>query len=95
MKQKKKNQVVNNKFNFDDEYIIGFSDSKNLANKKKDKNLSVKKKKKKTKNTKPKKDNYKNARPKMNEKKKKIRGRLTRIILLICLLGGTICFLCL
>lgn len=95
MKQKKKNQVVNNKFNFDDEYIIGFSDSKNLANKKKDKNLSVKKKKKKTKNTKPKKDNYKNARPKMNEKKKKIKGRLTRIILLICLLGGTICFLCL
>ena len=31
----------------------------------------------------------------MNEKNKKIRGRLTRIILLICLLGGTICFLCL
>ena len=94
MKQKKKNQIVNNKFNFDDEYIIGFSDSKNLANKKKDKNLSVKKKKKKAKNSKPK-NNYKSSRPKMNDKKKRIRVRLTRIILLMCLLVGTICFLCL
>lgn len=91
MKQKKKKQVVNNKFNFDDEYIIGFSDSKNLENKKKNKNLSAKQKKVKKSGAKNKKQ--KKARPKMNENKRKLQARLVKIFLIFVLLGGTVCFL--
>ena len=96
MKQKKKNQTVNNKFNFDDEYIIGFSNSNNVPKKGKKNKSKVKKKKKnnvkKTYNRNVKKPA---ARPKMNEKRRKVRNRLVKIFLIIVLLVGAGCFLCL
>lgn len=96
MKQKKKNQTVNNKFNFDDEYIIGFSNSNNVPKKGKKNKSKVKKKKKnnvkKTDNRNVKKPA---ARPKMNEKRRKVRNRFVKIFLIIVLLVGAGCFLCL
>ena len=87
MKQKKKNKVTNNKFNFDDEYIIGFSNSseqtkgkKKTRNKKKDKKAST---------------NKKNQRPKMHEKKNKAKSLVIKIIAIIILFVGAGCFLCL
>lgn len=91
MKQKKKNQTVNNKFNFDDEYIIGFSNSSNVPKKSKSKSKGKKKSKPKQ---------YSNAkkptaRPKMNEKKRMVRARIMKVFILIVLLVGAGCFLCL
>lgn len=88
MKQKKKNQTVNNKFNFDDEYIIGFSNSSNVS--KKSKSKSKKSRQKKGSNVKK-----STARPKMNEKKRMVRARVMRIFIIIVLLVGAGCFLCL
>lgn len=85
MKQKKKNKVTNNKFNFDDEYIIGFSNSseqtkKKTNNKKKEKKAST---------------NKKTQRPKMREKKNKAKSVVVKVVAIIILFVGAVCFLCL
>lgn len=94
LKQKKKNRTVNNKFNFDDEYIIGFSDSNPKSSRKKIKSSS----KRTNKNVKKvvKSSNKKNSeRPRMNEKKRKTKARIIKVFVIICLLVGAGCFLCL
>ena len=65
LKQKKKNRTVNNKFNFDDEYIIGFSDSNPKSGRKKKRNSPKKSNKNVKKVVKP--NNKKSSeRPRMN-----------------------------
>ena len=98
LKQKKKNKV-DNKFNFDDEYIIGVSNSASL------KKNNKKKKTKKTSKTSVKNNvrsinKRKNIpsqkkRPKMNEKRSKLKVAILKIFLVLCLFIGTGCFLCL
>lgn len=89
MKQKKKKKVSNNKFNFDDEYIIGFSKSSEPTKKEKKSN------KKKAGNKKKAATNKNAQRPKMNERKRKIRGAVVKVIAIIVLFVGAGCFLCL
>lgn len=86
MKQKKK-QNVNSKFNFDDEYIIGVSNS---ASPNKTKSKTSNKNGKNT--TKSKKTN---KRPQMNEKRKKIAANVVKMSAVLCLFVGAGCFLCL
>lgn len=95
-KKQKKKQNVNNKFNFDDEYIIGISNSASqLKQQVKYKKKNVKKRpKKQVKNT----ENIKKfskKRPKMNEKKRNISNKFVKIIASCCLIVGAGCFLCL
>lgn len=96
MKQKqKKKQNGNNKFNFDDEYIIGISTtalpSKQKISKKKVKKKNNKKDKKNTK-----KDTRKiPSRPKMHEKRSLAWNRIIKLFSVICLLVGAGAFLCL
>lgn len=90
MKQKKnrKQKVNKDKFNFDDEYIIGFSNSATVTKSNK-KNI----KKKKSNN---KKENKKApARTKIKPKKKKIKTKIFKIFMVILLFVGAGCFLCL
>ena len=97
MKQKKKrNQTVNNKFNFDDDYIIGVSNSSitTTTEKKKRKNNTIKKRDNKNKNAKAT-TNKKSGKSKMNRKKFKIRSRFLKILGVIVLFVGAGCFLCL
>lgn len=99
MKQKKK-QNVNNKFNFDDEYIIGVSTSASPVNK-----VATKKKKtatkKNTKQVKKQQVNNKQVtkkqidKKKMNSKKLQINKKITKIVAVIFLFVGAGCFLCL
>lgn len=96
MKQKKKNQTVNNKFNFDDEYIIGFSNSNNVGKSNKKSKQKVKKKKKSN-VRKPDNRNMRKqvTRPKMNEKKRRLKTKIIKLFLIVVLLIGAGCFLCL
>lgn len=93
MKQKqKKKQNVNSKFNFDDEYIIGVSNSASPVkpkSKKKKKSVSKKKVTKKQTVKKVKK------RPQMHERKRRIGTKIVKFIVVVCLLVGAGCFLCL
>lgn len=91
MKQKKK-KVVDNKFNFDDEYIIGVSGSASSVEQKKAKKKKKKKNKKIDKNKAPKSTN---KRIQMNEKKRRAQKRIIKTAVCICLLVGAGCFLCL
>lgn len=94
LKQKKKNRTVNNKFNFEDEYIIGFSDSNPKSARKKKRGSPKKSNKNVKKVVKP--NNKKSSeRPRMNEKKKKMKARIIKVFVFICLLVGAGCFLCL
>lgn len=94
MKQKqKKKQNVNNKFNFDDEYIIGVSNSASSSKQKVKK--STKKNNKNTKQIKKTNTSTIQKRPQMNEKTKKIRGTIVKISAVACLFVGAGCFLCL
>ena len=91
LKQKKKNRTVNNKFNFEDEYIIGFSDSNPKSGRKKKRGSPKKSNKNVKKVVKP--NNKKSSeRPRMNEKKKKMKARIIKVFVLICLLVGAGCF---
>lgn len=98
MKQKKK-QNVNNKFNFDDEYIIGVSTSASPVKK-------VAKKKKKTATKRPAKKIEKQVnskkvtkkqinKKKMSNKKMQINKNIAKIVAVIFLFVGAGCFLCL
>lgn len=80
--KKKKKKVSNDKFNFDDEYIIGFSDSSEPKGKEK-----KSKKKKKNKTDKKIKNTVK--------KEKRVSTRIIKIILIIFLFIIAVCFLCL
>ena len=80
--KKKKKKVSNDKFNFDDEYIIGFSNSSEPKGKEK-------KSKKKKKNKADKK--IKN----ITKKEKRFSSRIIKIILIIFLFIIAVCFLCL
>ena len=88
MKQKKKKKQVNDKFNFDNDYIIGFSDS---SKPNKDSRKSNKKKNKKKKVT----TNKVASRHKMNEKKSRLKTAAVKVIAVVALFVGAICFLCL
>ena len=88
MKQKKKKKQVNDKFNFDNDYIIGFSDS---SKPNKDSRKSNKKKNEKKKVT----TNKVASRPKMNEKKSRLKIAAVKVIAVVTLFVGAICFLCL
>ena len=88
MKQKKKKKQVNDKFNFDNDYIIGFSDS---SKPNKDSRKSNKKKNEKKKVT----TNKVASRPKMNEKKSRLKTAAVKVIAVVALFVGAICFLCL
>lgn len=88
MKQKKKKKQVNDKFNFDNEYIIGFSNSSEPT---KDFRKSNKKKNEKKKVT----TNKVAGRPKMNEKKSRVRNAIIKVVIVVALFVGAICFLCL
>ena len=87
MKQKKKKKVSNNKFNFDNDYIIGFSTSSEPNGKIK---KSKKKKEKKQVTT-----NKKISSKKMNQPKTKINGAIVKVFAIILLFVGAGCFLCL
>lgn len=89
MKQKKK-QNVNNKFNFDDEYIIGVSTTASPSKQKetKKKNKKIKKKNKKT-------SKKIKKRPQMHEKRRLAWDRIVKLFLVICLFVGAGAFLCL
>lgn len=93
LKQKTKKRNETNKFNFDDEYIIGVSNSASL------KKSSEKKKQNKKKYAKKRKLNKNNTakkrRPQMNEKKRKLKNNVVKFFLILCLFIGTACFLCL
>lgn len=96
MKQKKK-QNVNNKFNFDDEYIIGVSNSASQI-KQQPKNNGKKQSKKQPKNQikKPiQKKQVNKKRTTMNEKRRNIGSKIAKIVIVICLFVGAGCFLCL
>ena len=94
MKKKKNNQTVNNKFNFDNDYIIGISNSNsNTTNmKKQKKNI-----KKDTKNKKSKHGNQKKIQSDKNEireKKQKSSRNIIKVIIIIVLFVIAGCFLC-
>ncbi len=99
MKNKKKNQTVNNKFNFDNDYIIGVSSSNsNSTEIKKQKKKKKSKKESKMKNYE---QNKKVSKPKNYEQNtkekraKKPKGIVIKAILIIMLFVGAGCFLCL
>lgn len=93
-KKKRKQKVNNDKFNFDDEYIIGFSDSATVA--KADKNNKKNKSKNNKKKVAKKKENKKApSSSKIKPKKKKIVAKILKIFLVIALFVGAGCFLCL
>lgn len=104
MKQKKK-QNVNNKFNFDDEYIIGVSTTaspskpksyKKKVNKKSQKPKSkVKKNDKILKNSKKVQVKKADKRPKMHQKRRLAWDKIVKIVVVICLFVGAGAFLCL
>jgi len=86
LKQKRKKTKLNNeKFNFDDEYIIGFSDSAKVV---KSANTGSNNKKS---NQKKKSSNKKESKSATASKS----GKMTRIFLILLLLVGAGCFLCL
>lgn len=86
MKKKAKKQT-NSKFNFDDEYIIGVSNSASKTKKKVTKKKNVQPKKKKIAPEK--------KRTRMNENKKKVKKIITVISLSACIFIAAGCFLCL
>lgn len=101
MKQKKK-QNIDNKFNFDDEYIIGVSTTASPSKTKSYKKKVTKKPKSKAKNTDKTLKNSKKVqakkvanRPKMHEKRRLAWDRIVKIVLVICLFVGAGAFLCL
>lgn len=101
MKQKKK-QNIDNKFNFDDEYIIGVSTTASPSKtksyqKKVTKNSKSKAKKtdKTLRNSKKMQANKAASRPKMHEKRRLAWDRIVKIVLVICLFVGAGAFLCL
>lgn len=87
MKQKKKKtkKLNSEKFNFDDEYIIGFSDSAKVV-----KSTGADAKKKNS-NQKKKSSDKKQSKTATASKS----GKMTRIFLILLLLVGAGCFLCL
>lgn len=94
MRQKKK-QNVNNKFNFDDEYIIGVSTTASPSRTKTYKKKASKKPKKKVeKKNKVQKKNIP-QRSKMHEKRRIAWNRIVKLVLVICLFVGAGAFLCL
>lgn len=95
MKQKKK-QNVNSKFNFDDEYIIGVSNSASqIKQQTKRKNKSTKNQtRKQVKKVVPKKQ-VKKKRPVMNEKRNSVFSKIVKFVVIVCLFVGAGCFLCL
>lgn len=101
MKQKKK-QNINNKFNFDDEYIIGVSTTASPSKTKSYKKKVTKKSKSKVKKTDKTLKNSKKVqakkvinRPKMHEKRRLAWDRIVKVVLVICLFVGAGAFLCL
>lgn len=98
MKQKKKEQV-NNKFNFDDEYIIGVSNSASSTKQKQNKSKAKKKKSKvkqvKKVNTQKSTTKVTNKRIKMNDKKRRVKVKIVKFVAVVCLFVGAGCFLCL
>lgn len=95
MKQKKK-QNVNNKFNFDDEYIIGVSNSASpIKQQPKKKKKSAKKSTKKQVKKPVQKKQVKKKRTTMNEKRNNIVSKIAKLVVIVCLLVGAGCFLCL
>lgn len=97
MKKKKNNQTINNKFNFDNDYIIGVSSSNsNTTNIKKQKKNKKDTKNKKSIQTNQKKN--KNIRDDKNETKetKKTRSKtIAKVIIIVILFVSAGCFLCL
>lgn len=93
MKQKKKKtkKLNNEKFNFDDEYIIGFSDSAKVV---KSSGIDSNKNNGKKKNTSGKKEN-KSVSTRKGNGEKKDRSKFAKIFLIILLFVGAGCFLCL
>ena len=91
MKQKKKNSKVNNKFNFDDDFIIGISSS-DEKDKKNKKTKTKKKSKSKTKKNVTKKGNTKTKKKVSNPKREK-RIRVFRIVFVLIVICGFIAFL--
>ncbi len=87
MKQKKKKtkKLNNEKFNFDDEYIIGFSDSAKVV-----KSTGAEAKKKNN-NQKKKSSDKKQSKTAIASKS----GKITKVFLILLLLVGAGCFLCL
>ncbi len=92
MSQKKK-QNVNNKFNFDDEYIIGISTTASPSKQKSSKKNVSKKTKNKVKPKKMQKKNFP-ERPKMHEKTRYAWDKIVKIVLVFCLFVGAGAFLC-
>lgn len=86
MKKKAKKQT-NSKFNFDDEYIIGVSNSALKTKNKATKKRKIQPKKKKVVTEK--------KRTRMNENKKKVKKIITIISLSACIFIAAGCFLCL
>lgn len=86
MKQKKKEKINNDKFNFDDEFIIGVSNSASVT-RKKENNKPRKITKNKKKNVVKNKEKY--------IKNKVRKNRLIKIFMIICLFIAAGCFLCL
>lgn len=97
MRKKKNNQIINNKFNFDNDYIIGVSssDSNNTKIKKQKKNQRKDKRKKNTHNKQKKERNIVNNKNEMKKECKKTRGTIVKIVIIIVLFVGAGCFLCL
>jgi len=93
-KKKKRQNVNKDKFNFDDEYIIGFSNSATVTKKKKNDNKQKKNKKNKKKSS-VKNKNVAPARTKMYEKRNKFKLKIFKIFLVIAIFVGAGCFLCL
>lgn len=95
-KKKRKQKVNNDKFNFDDEYIIGFSDSATVTKSNKNNKKSSKKNNKKKVSASKKKENKKApTSAKIKSKKKKMVSKLLKIFLVLALFVGAGCFLCL
>jgi len=95
-KKKKRQNVNKDKFNFDDEYIIGFSNSATVTKKQKSENKQKKNKKnKKDSSGKIKNKNIAPTRTKMYEKRNKIKLKILRVFLIIVIFVGAGCFLCL
>ena len=95
-KKKRKQKVNNDKFNFDDEYIIGFSDSATVTkSNKNNKKISKKNNKKKVSASKKKENKKAPTSAKIKSKKKKVVSKLLKIFLVLALFVGAGCFLCL
>lgn len=96
MKQKKKKtkKLNNEKFNFDDEYIIGFSDSAKVV-KSANAGSNNKKSNQKKKSSNKKDKNSASTRKNNNEVSEESKSKVAKVFLILLLFVGAGCFLCL